>query len=105
MTGAKFITPDELIRLMPAIQKGECLLLDIRSPAEFRAGHIANAMLVPLEEIEKGTDNIERGKPLVIYCRTGKRCLRALPALTGRGREVIVLERGLERWPGRLVYE
>jgi rhodanese-related sulfurtransferase len=105
MTGAKFITPDELVRLMPLIQKGECLLLDIRSPAEYRSGHIANARLIPVEEIEKGSQSIEREKPLVFYCRSGKRCLRVLPVLSGGGREVMVLEGGLERWPGSLVHD
>lgn len=103
MTGARFITPLELERLMPMIEKGECILLDIRSPAEFRSGHIRHSRHIPAEELEKRVEELDKRKTLVIYCRSGKRCLRALPVLTKEGRgEVLVLEGGLERWPGGL---
>jgi rhodanese-related sulfurtransferase len=104
MTGARFIAPSELERLMPMIEKGECVLLDIRSPAEFRSGHIRHATAMPLEELESRVAELDEHKMLAIYCRSGKRCLRALPVLTVSGRgEVLVLEGGLEHWPGDLV--
>jgi rhodanese-related sulfurtransferase len=104
MTGARFIAPSELERLMPMIEKGECLLLDIRSPAEFRSGHIRHATAIPVEELEGRAKELDGRKVLVIYCRSGKRCLRALPILTASGRgEVLVLEGGTEHWPGDLV--
>ncbi len=104
MTGARFIGPAELGRLMPMIENGECLLLDIRSPAEFRSGHIRHATAIPVEELERRVEELDGRKMLVIYCRTGKRCLRALPVLklAGHG-EVLVLEGGVEYWPGDLV--
>jgi rhodanese-related sulfurtransferase len=105
MTGARFISAAELERLMPNIEKGECILLDIRSPAEFRGGHIVNAKLMPVDEIEKGAQKPDGKKPLVIYCRSGKRCFRVLQILANGGREVLVLEGGLERWPGHLVHD
>ena len=82
MTGARFIGPPELEALMPMIEKGECILLDIRSPAEFRSGHIGHARLIPAEELERRVEELDKSKTLVIYCRSGKRCLRALPVLT-----------------------
>jgi rhodanese-related sulfurtransferase len=104
MTGAKFIPPSELEKLLPMVQKGEYVLLDIRTAGEFRSGHISYARLIPIDELEKRVSELDRNKKLVIYCRSGKRCLRALPMLTGEGREeVMVLEGGIERWPGGLV--
>jgi rhodanese-related sulfurtransferase len=103
MTGARFITPAELERLMPMIEKGELVLLDIRSSAEFRSGHIVHSRLIPVEELEKRVGELDKNKGLVIYCRSGKRCLRVLPILAERGGgEVLVLEGGLERWSGRV---
>jgi rhodanese-related sulfurtransferase len=89
---------------MPSVQKGDCVLLDIRSAGEFHSGHIRYARLIPVEELEKRVSELDRDKKLVIYCRTGKRCIRALPVLAqDRIEEVMVLEGGIERWPGGLV--
>jgi rhodanese-related sulfurtransferase len=104
MTGARFIAPSELERLMPMIEKGECVLLDIRSPAEFRSSHIKHATAMPLEELESRVEELDGRKILVIYCRSGKRCLRALPVLASAGHgDVLVLEGGMEHWPGDLI--
>jgi rhodanese-related sulfurtransferase len=104
MTGAKFIAPSELESLMIMVKKGECALIDIRTAAEFRSGHIRYAKLIPVDELEKRVGELDPGKRLVIYCRSGKRCLRVLPSLAEKGfSDVLVLEGGLERWPGGLV--
>jgi rhodanese-related sulfurtransferase len=104
MTGARFITTSELEQLLPMIEKGECVLLDIRTVSEFRIGHIRYARLIPVDEIERRSEELDRNKKLVIYCRSGKRCLRALSVLGEKGIEgVQVLEGGLERWRGDLV--
>ena len=104
MTGARFIATSELERLLPMVEKGECLLLDIRTVSEFRSGHIRYARLIPVDEIERRSEELDRSKKLVIYCRSGKRCQRALSVLSEKGhQEVLVLEGGLERWRGDLV--
>jgi rhodanese-related sulfurtransferase len=104
MTGARFIAPSELERIMPSLESGECVLLDIRTAAEFGSGHIQYARLMPVGELENRIGEIDRGSKLVIYCRSGKRCLAALPLLSREGHgEVLILEGGVERWPGGLV--
>jgi rhodanese-related sulfurtransferase len=106
MTGARFITPAELETLMPLLESGERILLDIRTPAEFRSGHIRFSISIPLEELEKRSGELDKDKGLVIYCRTGKRCLRALPLLGQKGHDsVMVLEKGIEVWRGDLINE
>lgn len=51
------------------------LLLDVRSQAEFDAGHIAGAVLVPHDQLKARLPELEWSKqqPIVIYCRTGRR--------------------------------
>ena len=89
---------------MPMVEKGECVLIDIRTAGEFRSGHIRYARSIPVEELEKRVPELDPGKKLVIYCRSGKRCLRALPVLTEEHyKEVMVLEGGIEGWPGVLM--
>jgi rhodanese-related sulfurtransferase len=104
MTGAKFITATELEMLMPLLERGECILLDIRAPAEFRSGHIRFSVSMPLEELEKRAGELDKDKGLVIYCRTGRRCLIALPVLGQKGHDsVMVLEGGIEVWRGDVI--
>jgi rhodanese-related sulfurtransferase len=106
MTGARFITPAELESLMSQTEKCEFELLDVRSRSEFHSGHISHAVSMPVDELEKLSAYLPQGKKLVIYCRTGRRCLKALPLLTKKGHnEVLILEGGLEHWPGSLVTE
>jgi rhodanese-related sulfurtransferase len=104
MNGARFIATSELQQLLPMVEKGDCVLLDIRTVSEFRSGHIRYARVIPVDEIEKRSEELDRNKNLVIYCRSGKRCLRALAVLSEKGHKgVLVLEGGLERWSGDLV--
>ncbi len=105
MIGARFISPSELEKIMPMVERGEYLLLDIRTIGEFRSGHIRCARLIPVEEIEQRSGELDKEKRLVIYCRTGKRCLRAVSFLGKDRAEVLILEGGLEQWPYNIVCE
>jgi rhodanese-related sulfurtransferase len=105
MTGARFITPAELEGMMSSVGE-EFDLLDVRSRSEFRSGHISHAISMPVGELDRRSDDLPPGKKLVIYCRTGRRCLLAVPMLAEKGHPVVlILEGGLERWPGVLVTE
>lgn len=103
MSGARFISPSELEKLMPKVEKGDCVLLDIRTAREFRSGHIRCARSIPVEELEGRSEELDTEKSLVIYCRTGKRCLRAMSFLEKDHAEILILEGGLERWPGSII--
>lgn len=52
------------------------VLVDVREPHEFAAGHIPGATLVPLSSFDPA--ELPRGKPIVFSCQTGKRSLTAL---------------------------
>lgn len=63
------------------------LLVDVRTPAEFSAGHLEEAVNIPLSEIENrleefGSD-IER--EVVLYCRSGRRSGLAVNLLKKNG--------------------
>ncbi len=51
----------------------EDLLLDVRSPDEFEAGHIENAVNIPVDEIRGRLSDIPAGKNIYIYCEAGLR--------------------------------
>ena len=48
-------------------------LIDVRSNLEYSQGALANAVNIPLETIPHHTDNIDRNKPVMLYCVSGMR--------------------------------
>jgi len=91
------VRPDEL---RTDISRGEPLqIIDVREFAEFAAGHIASARLVPLGELEVRAGELDRAVPLVCVCRSGKRSAQAASKLLALGfRNVTQLEGGIVAW-------
>jgi rhodanese-related sulfurtransferase len=48
-------------------EEGSYTLLDVRQPAEYEAGHIPGAMLIPLPQLSDSQDLLDKGKPVVVY--------------------------------------
>lgn len=83
--------------------KEDMLLLDVRSAADFTGeqGHIAQATLLPLEELKQGIAVIEdyKSKPVVTICRTDRRSSDAYKILSDLGFENIKVARmGMTDW-------
>ena len=62
-----------------------CQLFDVRPYPEFAAGHIRDARLMPLAEIPNRLGEIDRSRPVVLVCRTGKRSAQARKTLAAAG--------------------
>ena len=89
------ILPVELKTLMST----GCCLIDVREPIEHAEEHIEGARLIPLGEIERRAQEIDRSQPLVITCRSGKRGAEALKKLQALGfTEARNLEGGILAW-------
>lgn len=65
----------------------DVLLIDVRSPGEYSAGHIAGAISVPLDGIEFDITHIapDKSTPMLLYCRSGARSHRACEILSSIG--------------------
>ena len=62
------------------------LLLDVRSPQEYRSGHIPGSNNVPLQSIDNVSAVIDnRDTPLFVYCHSGVRSRQAVSALKDMG--------------------
>src|SRR5574341_565999 len=61
-------------------QDGQVIVLEVRPPGEYDAGHIPGAVSVPLEELERRLTEIPRDQPVVAYCR-GPYCVLAVQAV------------------------
>lgn len=62
------------------------VLLDVRTPQEYREGHIPGSKNIPLQEIEKTGDLVQnRNTPLFAYCHSGARSRQAVSILQRMG--------------------
>jgi len=60
-------------------------VLDVREPHEFQIGRIPGAVLIPLGELPKRLDELDRGADIVAQCRSGVRSLKAAKLLKEAG--------------------
>lgn len=76
------------------------LLLDVRSPEEFAAGHVAGAVNIPHDQLASRLAEVEAAdRPWVlVYCRSGKRADSAEAVLARAGIEVRQVEGSMLRW-------
>lgn len=51
----------------------QTILVDVREPSEYRAGHIPDAINIPLRTLTHNLGNIPQDRPVVLYCSTGYR--------------------------------
>jgi rhodanese-related sulfurtransferase len=82
------------------INRDKAVLIDVRDPAEFAAGHAAGARNVPLAQIDdaKGLPT-NKALPLVVVCATGSRSSRAAAQLRKAGyANVRTLAGGTAAW-------
>lgn len=62
------------------ISKGKVQLVDVRTPEEFKAGHIKNAKLINFFDSdfkEQSTTLLDKNKPVYLYCRSGSRSVKS----------------------------
>jgi rhodanese-related sulfurtransferase len=78
---------------------GECQVIDVREFSEFNRERIAEAELMPLSNLEKHADEIDRTKPVYLMCRSGNRARQAAARLEKKGfTDVYVVEGGMGAW-------
>ena len=97
------ITMDEAVAMME--QETGYIILDVRRPDEFAAGHIPGAINVANESI--GTAEIpelpDKGQLIMVYCRSGRRSKEASEKLVKLGYTNIVEFGGILDWKGEIV--
>ena len=63
----------------------QLFVLDVRTPDEFASGHVPGAVNVPHDQVAAHLGMIPRDKDVVMYCRSGRRVMRAAEALAANG--------------------
>jgi rhodanese-related sulfurtransferase/DNA-binding HxlR family transcriptional regulator len=96
-TEVECVTLDELAA---RLAEGSVVLLDVRPRAEYRAGHLPEALSAPVDELPTVVDALPGGVEVVAYCR-GPYCVYADDAvrlLRARGRAARRLDVGFPEW-------
>jgi len=76
------------------------LVVDVRSGAEYRAGHVPGAIHVPYTRLPRLEDRIPRDRTLLVHCGSGKRSAAAAAYLAGRGYDVRFVDDSWSVWTG-----
>lgn len=89
----------ELADAKAMVSRG-ALLLDVRTPEEFAAGHLEGAVNVPVQVLDTqwASLNVPADREVVVYCRSGARSARAKAMLEGKGVKRIVDIGGMSNW-------
>lgn len=98
MAGYENISPEEAAKLITA---GECYVIDVRTPKEFRSHRINGAYLLPIQEISTRHHEIPRGsaKKLVFVCEHGVRSVHVCDALAKGGwTNLVNMSGGMADW-------
>ena len=81
-----------------ALADGGAVLLDVREPHEWQAGHAPRARHIPLGQLARRAAELPERRAVVTVCRSGARSVRAAVLLARQGREVSNLAGGMRAW-------
>ncbi len=100
LTGADELEPLTAAELANRLGQQDTIVIDVRPPSEYAAGHIPGALSVPPDEVKQMLGKLPRNADIVAYCR-GPYCLYAHDAvklLRSRGYRARRLDVGLPDW-------
>jgi rhodanese-related sulfurtransferase len=86
--------PEILVQDLPA----DAVILDVREPEEWAAGHVEGATHVPLGEVPQRLGELPDADPLYVICRSGNRSGRAVAWLGQQGVETVNIAGGMRAW-------
>lgn len=92
--------PVEMDELVKRARSADVVILDTRPAIEYAAGHIAGAISVPVDDLQRRLRQLPKSKEYVAYCR-GPYCVyadRAVEILRAHGRRARRLVEGLPEW-------
>lgn len=91
------IPPEELEKRLHDDDKDE-VLIDVRTPGEFRGSHMEGAKNIPLDDIKEAAKRLKKIGTVYIACGTGARSQQACKILEEDGVNVVNIKGGLRAW-------
>ena len=102
------LTTDELNHYIDTHNEDRYMIIDVRQPSEYQAGHIPGALFMPMLEFESKLFELPAEQDLIFYCRNGARSVAA--ALLAQDAEVTTgkvynLLGGIMQWSGHTMQD
>jgi rhodanese-related sulfurtransferase len=84
-------------------QSVSAVVIDVRTPSEYLAGHIPEARLIPVDEIEYRANEVPRdAETIFVVCQGGGRSAAACEILSNLGfKNLVNIYNGMGAWPGK----
>jgi rhodanese-related sulfurtransferase len=90
-----------LLQATQLINQGKAVIVDVREPAEFGAGHLRDAKNIPLKELSNRIGELDKfkSKSVIVVCQSGTRSAKAVAELKKAGfAEAFSLDGGVAGW-------
>jgi DMSO/TMAO reductase YedYZ molybdopterin-dependent catalytic subunit/rhodanese-related sulfurtransferase len=90
--------PEVGARAAAALLEAGALLIDVREPSEWQAGHVAQALLLPMGQVARHRGGLPHDRRIVVVCRSGGRSAAVAEALRTWGLDAVNLSGGMTAW-------
>ena len=87
----------DLDRFATAHSNHACVI-DVREPDEYAAGHVRDAVLMPMGEVATRTDELDKKAPVHVICASGNRSATVTDFLNREGFEAYSVAGGTNGW-------
>ena len=74
------------------------VFVDVRTPEEYKSGHIPGAVNIPVSEIKGRMNEVPKDKQVYVYCHSGKRAAKASAILAKAGFSVENIPESMQGW-------
>ena len=104
-TPVKSMSAQEVKSYIESQPRDSYTIVDVRQPSEYEAGHIPDAVLIPVSRLDSRVGELDKEKTAVVYCAVGGRSRVAAQMLAGKGFEkVINVAGGYKAWQGKSAF-
>jgi rhodanese-related sulfurtransferase len=98
LDAVRYEVPAVEIADVPTPLPGGVVVLDVREPEEWQAGHIDEALHVPMRQLPARIEEVPSDRQVLVVCRVGARSASATAFLVSLGRNAFNLNGGMNAW-------
>lgn len=74
------------------------VMVDVREPEEIAEQAVPGTINIPLGELEARANEVPKGKPVLVFCRSGNRSQEGAAILSAKGYDASTVEGGIIAW-------